>query len=137
MEPWHFWLLASLSLMILELLGTGFFAFALGLAALIGMLAALLNAPAPLQWIAFAISAAALAPLLRKIMRHWAPSRRHSALAGESKPLGGIILLDNNGQLKVKVEGDTYFVRSVSGRELPPGTPVTVTSFDGITALVD
>lgn len=137
MEPWHFWLLAALFLMILELLGTGFVAFALGLAALISMLSALLNAPPALQWIVFAISAAALAPLLRKIMRRWAPSRRRSALAGENKPLQGVVLLDNNGQLKVKVESDTYFVRSVSGRELPPGTPVTVTGFDGITALVD
>lgn len=137
MEPWHFWLLAALFLMILELLGTGFIAFALGLAALIGMLAALSHAPAALQWLIFAISAAALAPLLRRVMRQWAPSRRRSALAGENKPLQGLVVLDNNGQLKVKVESDSYFVRSVSGRELPPGTPVTISGFDGITALVD
>lgn len=137
MEHWHFWLLAALFLMILELLGTSFVAFALGIAALFGMLAALLNFPAAAQWITFAIAAAALAPWLRKQFSHWAPSKRRSALAGESHPLEGMLLLDANGQLKVKVENDTYFVRSKSDRELTPGTRVTVNDFDGITALVD
>ncbi|MFN3881987.1 MAG: NfeD family protein [Nitrincola lacisaponensis] len=137
MEPWHFWLLAALFLMILELLGTGFFAFALGLAALIGMFAALFNVPPSVQWLVFALAAAVLAPWLRKTLRHWAPSRRRSALAGENRTLEGLLLLDQNGQLKVKIENDTYFVRSNSGRELTPGNRVTVTGFDGITALVD
>ncbi|TVQ67867.1 MAG: NfeD family protein [Oceanospirillales bacterium] len=137
MEAWHLWLLAGLFLMILELLGTGFVAFALGLAALAGMIAALLHLPAAAQWISFAIAAAVLAPWLRKKFHNWAPSRRRSGLAGEKRAMEGLLLLDNNGQLKVKVESDTYFVRSLSDRNLTPGTRVTVVDFDGITALVD
>lgn len=137
MEAWHLWLLAGLFLMILELLGTGFVAFALGIAALAGMLAAILHLPAAAQWISFAIAAAVLAPWLRSRFRHWAPSRRRSALAGEKHSMEGLLMLDNNGQLKVKVESDTFFVRSISDRTLTPGTRVTVIDFDGITALVD
>ncbi|WP_151671092.1 NfeD family protein [Nitrincola schmidtii] len=137
MEAWHLWLLAGLFLMILELLGTGFVAFALGLAALAGMIAALLHLPAAAQWISFAIAAAVLAPWLRKKFQRWAPSRRRSGLAGEKRTMEGLLLLDNSGQLKVKVESDTYFVRSLSDRNLTPGTRVTVVDFDGITALVD
>ena len=137
MEAWHLWLLASLFLMIIELLGTGFVAFALGLAALAGMTAAILHLPLAAQWITFAIAAALLAPWLRKKFRHWAPSRRRSSLAGENRALAGELVRDNNGQLKVKIESDLYFVRSRSEQPLSPGTQVKVIEFDGITAIID
>ncbi len=137
MEAWHLWLLTALFLMILELLGTGFVALAIGLAALVGMLAALLHLPIAAQWIVFAIAAAILAPWLRKKFSQWAPSQRKSALAGENRTLEGFLLLDSQGQLKVKVESDTFFVRSLSNRTLEPGTKVLIKDFDGITAIVD
>ncbi|WP_346350508.1 hypothetical protein N2M06_08250 [Oceanimonas sp. AH20CE76] len=43
MLAWHLWLIAALILFLAELLGTGFFAVAMGLAALVAMAAALLN----------------------------------------------------------------------------------------------
>lgn len=137
MEAWHLWLLGALFLFIAELLGTGFVALALGFAALVGMLAALLSLPLAAQWISFAIAAAILAPWLRKKGRQWAPSQRRSSLAGEPHRLEGWLVLDSHGQLKVKVESDTYLVRSLSDRELTPGNKVVIHRFDGITALVD
>lgn len=137
MEAWHLWLIAALLLMIAELLGTSFVAFALGLAALCATLLALADLPASVQWLGFAVSAALLAPLLRHLFHRYAPSHRRSALAGEEQALEGMLILDAQGQLKVKVESDTFLVRSLSQRQLTPGTAVVVRRFDGITALVD
>ncbi|MCT7656190.1 hypothetical protein MBH78_19320 [Oceanimonas sp. NS1] len=66
MLAWHLWLIAALILLLAELLGTGFFAFAMGLAALAAMVAALLEVGATGQWFAFALATAVLAPLLKK-----------------------------------------------------------------------
>ena len=72
MLAWHLWLIAALVLLLAELLGTGFFAFAMGLAALVAMAAALLGAGATGQWFAFAVATAVLAPLLAWISAHLA-----------------------------------------------------------------
>ncbi|PSJ47815.1 hypothetical protein C7H85_03080 [Zobellella endophytica] len=137
MLAWHLWLIAALLLLLLELLGTGFFAFAMGLAALAAMTAALLDAGATLQWFVFAIAAVVLAPLLKRLFRRYAPSRRSSALAGEGRRQQGELVQLPSGEIRLRFEGDLFLVRSESGAALNPGERVTVRCFDGITAVID
>jgi len=137
MDAWHFWLIAAIILMIVELLGTGFYAMAIGIAALFGMLAALIGLPVSAQWFAFAGAAAVLAPLLKFLFSKISPSQRRSALAGEEHMLSGKIYLNSQGNLRVNVEGDSYPVKSLSARELQPGEKISIIRFDGITALTD
>jgi inner membrane protein len=134
---WHLWLIAALLLFLGELLGTGFFAFAMGLAALVAMVAALLDAAAIWQWFTFAIAAAVLAPLLKRLFRLLAPSRRTSFLAGESRKQQGELVLLPSGEFRLKLEGDLFLVRSESGAPLTAGQWVRVRRFDGITAIID
>lgn len=137
MDAWHFWLIAAVILMIVELLGTGFYALAIGIAALFGMLAALIGLPVPAQWFAFAGAGAVLAPLLKFLFSRLSPSQRRSSLAGEEHSLPGLLFLNPQGQLRVSVEGDSYPVRSLSSRTLQPGEEIRILRFDGITALTD
>ncbi|GAA3529601.1 NfeD family protein [Zobellella aerophila] len=134
---WHLWLIAALILLLLELLGTGFFAFALGLAALVAMISALLDLGAAGQWFTFAIAAALIAPALKVLFRRWAPSRRSSGLAGERGEREGVLVQLGNGEFRLKLEGDLFPVRSESNRPLLAGARVKVRRFDGITALID
>ncbi|OIN04347.1 NfeD family protein [Oceanisphaera psychrotolerans] len=137
MLAWHYWLIAALLLLLLELLGTGFFAFALGLAALAAMVAAWLDMSLTWQWFVFALAAAVLAPLLKRLFRRFAPSRRTSFLAGESRQQQGDIVQLASGEFRLKLEGDLFLVRSASGATLTPGTRVDIRRFDGITAIID
>ncbi|WP_232818182.1 NfeD family protein [Zobellella maritima] len=134
---WHLWLIAALILLLLELLGTGFFAFALGLAALVAMISALMGLEAAGQWFTFAIAAALIAPALKVLFRRLAPSRRSSALAGERGEREGELVQLENGEFRLKLEGDLFPVRSESNRPLLAGARVKVRRFDGITALID
>ncbi|MCC4264725.1 NfeD family protein [Oceanimonas baumannii] len=136
MLAWHFWLIAALVLLLAELLGTGFFAFAMGLAALVAMTAALFGVGATGQWFAFALAAGVLAPLLKKVFRQLAPSRRQSGLAGESRHQTGKLVRHHTGELRLKLEGDLFMVRAQSDLELKEGEEVEIVRFDGITAIV-
>lgn len=136
MLAWHLWLIAALVLLLAELLGTGFFAFAMGLAALVAMTAALFGAGATGQWFAFALAAGVLAPLLKKIFRQLAPSRRQSGLAGESRHQTGKLVRHHTGELRLNLEGDLFMVRAQSDLELKEGEEVEIVRFDGITAIV-
>ncbi|MBO1518804.1 NfeD family protein [Oceanisphaera pacifica] len=135
MLAWHGWLIAALVLLLLELTGTGFIAFALGLAALITMAAAWLNIGLSAQWFIFAISALILAPVLKYLFRRYAPSKRTSFLAGEAQQYGEIVQLDS-GDYRLKLEADLFMVRSQSGAKLTVGSQVKILRFDGITAII-
>lgn len=135
MLAWHGWLIVALVLLLLELTGTGFIAFALGLAALITMAAAWLNVGLSAQWFIFAISALILAPVLKYLFRRYAPSKRTSFLAGEGQQSGEIVQLDS-GDYRLKLEADLFMVRSQSGATLTVGSQVKILRFDGITAII-
>ena len=137
MLAWHGWLIAALLLFLLELTGTGFVAFALGLAALITMAAAWLGVGLATQWFTFAIAALVLAPALKYLFRRYAPSQRTSFLAGEGSQQQGEIVQLPSGDYRLKLEGDLFMVRSASGAELTAGVQVKVCRFDGITAIID
>lgn len=134
---WHLWLIAALILLLLELLGTGFFALALGLAAFVAMASALLGLGAAGQWFTFAIAAALIAPSLKALFHRLAPSQRSSALAGEQGEREGVLVQLADGEFKLKLEGDLFPVRSESSQPMVAGARVKVRRFDGITALID
>ena len=137
MLAWHWWLIAALLLLLVELLGTGFFAFAFGLAALAAMVVAWLDAGVTWQWFTFALAAMLLAPLLKWLFRRFAPTQRTSSLAGESRQQQGEIVQLASGDFRLKLEGDLFMVRSASGATLTVGDRVEIRRFDGITAIID
>ena len=137
MLAWHWWLIAALVLLLVELLGTGFFAFAFGLAALAAMVVAWLDAGVTWQWFTFALAAMLLAPLLKWLFRRFAPTRRTSSLAGENRQQQGEIVQLASGDFRLKLEGDLFMVRSASGATLTVGARVEIRRFDGITAIID
>lgn len=136
MLPWHGWLIAALILLLLELIGTGFFAFTLGIAALITALSAAFGLGLAGQWWLFALSALILAPLLKRLFRRYAPSRRTNYLAGEGQQEGLIVQLPS-GELRIEIEGDLFLVRHAQHLPLQIGKRVIVSRFDGITAIIE
>lgn len=137
MDAWHFWVIAGLLLALAELLGLGFFALALGLACLVGAVAAFLGASLAVQWLATGVAAAVIAPTLTRVLKKTSRSNRFASLAGEGRAQAGQVVIDAQGQPRVRVEGDLYPVRSLAGRVLTEGESVTIQRFDGITAVID
>ncbi|WP_319784144.1 NfeD family protein [Oceanisphaera sp. IT1-181] len=137
MLAWHAWLIAALLLLLLELLSLGFFALALGLAALVAMSAALLGQGVTVQLFVFALAAGLLAPGLKWLFRRYAPSRRTSFLAGEGQRQEGEITQLETGEYRLRFEGDLFMVRSASNAPLIVGARVKICRFDGITAIID
>lgn len=137
MDAWHFWIIAGLLLALAELLGLGFFALALGLACLVGAVAAFFEASLAIQWLATGIAAAVIAPTLTRALKKTSRSNRFAGLAGEDRAQAGLVVIDAQGQPRVRVEGDLYPVRSLTGRVLTEGESVTIQRFDGITALIE
>lgn len=137
MLAWHLWLIAALLLLLLELFSLGFFALALGVAALVAMTSALLGLSTTGQWLIFALAALLLAPALKRVFRRYAPSRRTSFLAGEGQAQIGEITQLASGEFRLKYEGDVFMVRSASRAPLVVGAQVKISRFDGITAIID
>ena len=136
MLPWQGWLIAAFLLLLLELFGTGFFAFTLAIAALITTASAAGGVSTTGQWWIFSLSALVLAPLLKWLFRRYAPSRRASFLAGEGQQEGVIVQLPC-GELRIQIEGDLFLVRHAQQQPLKVGERVIVRRFDGITAIID
>lgn len=136
-QPWHFWLLSVILLLIIELLTTSMVALTFAVAAFLTLLASFADIPLWIQPIVFATSAAISAPFLKKRFSERLISPRESSLAGESFPAKGHLVIDANGQLKVNIDNDLYFIRSDHLQKLQQGDVVTVIEINGLTALVE
>ncbi len=136
---WLWWLVAALLLGIVEILSLDFFFLMLAIGALSAAAAAGLNAPLPVQVGVFCV----VSVLLLFSVRPWA--RRHldkstpnihtnaQGLVGEQ----GVVLRDLVAEEgRIRLEGEVWSSRSVTGETITKGTTVTVVEIDGATAIV-
>jgi membrane protein implicated in regulation of membrane protease activity len=134
---WHVWVLLAIALAIAELLGTHFVLFALALSCLAGAAVAAwtpwgLNA----QVGATLVAAMVLTPVMVQQFR-----RQHARAPGpldEGWESGREAVLEEYaGRLGVRLRGDFFPARSVSGQLPEAGARVLVTRIEGITAWVE
>lgn len=138
-DAWLLWLIAAVGLGILEAL-TPFLVFGmLGLAALVGMLLALLGVPVGLQIIGFAVAAIATLGIVRPVARRYSKHKPHQRM-GIAKVVGqdAVVLERVDAQSgRVRVAGEIWSARAFDPTlVLEAGSTVQVIEIDGATALV-
>ncbi|SEC27206.1 Membrane protein implicated in regulation of membrane protease activity [Paramicrobacterium humi] len=140
---WIIWLVLILAFITIEMLSLEFTFLMIAIGSLIGMLSGFVGAP---WWLQLLIAAAASVlllllvrpPLLRALHKGEDPTKSNiAALIG----MGGRVVSTVDavgGQVKL-ANGETWTARIAEGSLVPsvaPGTPVTVLSIHGATALV-
>lgn len=139
MDTWVWWLIAAGVLGILEAV-TPFLVFGmLAVAALVGMLLALIGVPIGFQILGFAAAALATLVIVRPLARKYGklgPGQR----MGTSKVVGqDAVVLERVDKLggRVKVAGEVWSARAYDPTlVLEAGSTVQVIEIDGATALV-
>ncbi|WP_366179762.1 NfeD family protein [Actinomyces timonensis] len=140
---WIWWLGAALILAIVETLSADLTFLMLAGGALGGMIASLLGAPLWLQVIVAAGVASllllAVRPALKRRISSSAPKMRTNADAIVGSAGRALTAVDSLGG-RVILGGAEWSARLAegqgSGARLDPGTPITVLSIDGATAIV-
>ena len=139
LDPWLWWLLAALALLIIDLLvigGSGGFLLALAVMALSGLIAALVGASLVAQLATAAVAGIVALPLLLWLfgaMASGAPESGYDDPRLRSTP---VVVTEKGGQLGVYFLGDFFPARRTDNASLAPGEEVLIDHFQGITAMV-
>jgi membrane protein implicated in regulation of membrane protease activity len=140
MEPWVFWVVAAVVLVIAEATTTAFVAIYFGVAALVTAVVAIAGLPVALQLVVFGVVSVGSMVLTRPALRR-ATGRKASIRTGVDAMQGRIgVVVRPIAELEpgqVKVGGETWTARSFyDGESIPEGTRIEVVRVEGVTALV-
>ena len=141
MEIWVMWLIATAVLVIIELMTGMVASFCLAIGCLASMIVSLFSTSVNMQLLALAIgtilSFIFLAPVIRKWQQQKGeknPKTQNSnmdALIGRTVVVTQTIPAD--GELgRIRIDGDNWQARSISGAEIEEGRRVRVVSYDSI-----
>ena len=141
MEIWVMWLIATAVLVIIELITGMVASFCLAIGCLASMIVSLFSTSVNMQLLALAIgtilSFIFLAPVIRKWQQQKGeknPKTQNSnmhALIGRTVVVTQTIPAD--GELgRIRIDGDNWQARSISGAEIEEGRKVRVVSYDSI-----
>ena len=139
LEPWVWWLLVALALLIVDLLvigGSGGFLLALAVMAVAGFIAALLGASLVVQMATAAVAGIVVMPVLLWLFRAMA---KGSLETGHDDPRINstpVVVTEKGGQLGVYFLGDFFPARHANNASLTEGDEVLIDHFQGITAVV-
>lgn len=135
---WWLWILFGVALLVVEMLTPGgLFALFFGVGALATAIAAALEAPAVVQWLAFpAISLVLLATLRRNLQERLRarPGAPVDSIVGEEVVLLGEIPAGGEGQAELR--GVPWRARVASGIALRAGQRCRVERLEGLTLWV-
>ena len=139
LDAWVWWLIAAGVLGILEAVSPFLVFGMLAIAALAGMVLALLGVPVGFQILGFAVAALATLGLVRPLARRYAKQRPGDRM-GTSKVVGqDAVVLERVDRMggRVKVAGEVWSARAYDPTlVLEAGSTVQVIEIEGATALV-
>lgn len=141
MEPWHWWLMAAIILMIAEMLTSDFFLATFGLACLAGSLVASFGAGLLWQLLSFAAASAVCLAVVRPAVKRWLYR------SGEKLKTNIEGMIGRKGTLtdpaagedspgRVKIGGEEWRAISETGSPLAAGVVVEIVGLDGATVTV-
>ena len=141
MDPWHWWLIAAITLIALEIFTSDFLFAAIGIACLGAAVAAGFETGLPIQLGAFAGTAILALSFVRPtVLRHLHKSGEDfpSNIDGVAGQTGTITTAagDTEQPGRVKIGGEEWRAVSHEGHLLGEGTIVEVVSVDSATLLV-
>ncbi len=139
MPNWAIWILVALAFGAVELATVSFFSLLFSLGALVATAASFLTASWPLQAVIFLVASGIfvwwLLPILQKSFGKESVKTNVARVVGQTGSV--IVAIDNTqGVGQVKVEGEVWTARSLTGEPIPIDTRVEVVRIDGVRAVV-
>lgn len=142
MELWYVWLIVAVVLVIAEIFTSMVIALCIAVGAVGGMVAALCGSSLETQLLVMACTMLVAFASIPRMLRRFkldastageVPSNM-DALVGRSAT---VYFSDHDaGRPRVKIDGDSWLVRSRSGESLQEGMPVKVIGYDSIVLIV-
>ena len=138
-NAWLFWLTAMIVLAAIEMLTLDFVFLMMSAAALLAFALSWLTGNFVVQVVAFALASVLLIFLVRPLalrrLNRSSPDTASNAARLIGLPCQVLDPVTAHSGL-VRLEGDTWSARSVTGEQLPPGTDGYVHGIEGATVLV-
>lgn len=141
MEIWVMWLIATAVLVIIELMTGMVASFCLAIGCLASMIVSLFSISVNMQLLALAIgtilSFIFLAPVIRKWQQQKGEKNPKAQNSNMDALIGRIVVVTQtipaDGELgRIRIDGDNWQARSISGAEIEEGRRVKVVSYDSI-----
>lgn len=141
MEPWHWWLIASIVLVIFEIFFSDFLLATLGAACVAAAVAAGFGAEFIGQFGTFIVASILALALLRPAMKRWMYQTSDPLKTGSHALLGqrGTVTETVGGPEavgRVKIGGEEWRALSEDGAVIEPGCIVEILSLDSATLTV-
>ena len=143
LEIWHIWMLAAVTLLVLEIFTSSFVLACLGVGCAAAGIGALANGTGyALQLVLFAVAGGISFAYLRPLMLKYV-YRKSNKIKTNTDVLAGktgrvVEAIDPAaGKGRVAVGGDDWRARTANGQPLPVNTSVVVLALEGITAIVE
>lgn len=139
MQHWLSWVIVAIICAVAEIFTEGFFIIWFSGGALAAALGAGLGLALEWQFGVFVVVSAALVLSTKRLVERL--HKKDVGIATNVQALIGkdafvIMEIPERGSGQVKVGGDIWTARSVSGRRIPQGVTVTVTGIDGVHLVV-
>lgn len=141
MEIWVMWLIATAVLVIIELMTGMVASFCLAIGCLASMIVSLFSISVNMQLLALAIgtilSFIFLAPVIRKWQQQKGEKNPKAQNSNMDALIGRMVVVTQtipaDGELgRIRIDGDNWQARSISGAEIEEGRRVKVVSYDSI-----
>ncbi len=141
MDIWIIWLIATASLIVIELITGMVASFCLAIGCLASMIVSLMTPELEMQLFALAIGTLLSFIFLAPVIRKWQAKKVDKSPAAQNSNMDALIgrtvlvtqTIPANGELgRIKIDGDSWQARSVRACEIPQGSRVKVVSYDSI-----
>lgn len=139
MPDWVIWILIALAFGAVELATVSFFSSLFALGALVAALSTVFVAQWTWQAVVFIVASVCFVLLLRPVMLNAIGKGQHMTNVNRLIGLPGsvIVAVDNTqGVGQIKVEGEVWTARSLTGEPIPVDTRVEIVRIEGVRAVV-
>lgn len=141
MQPYHYWLIAAIILVLVEVFTSGFGVVCFAIGAALGALLAYLEVSLAWQLTGFVVLSLLAFIFLRPLVLRYLTRKTHET------PMNADALIGKRGQVveevnpqkhtgSIKIDGDVWSARSAHGQILPAGSEVQVFERESIVLLV-
>ena len=141
MEIWVMWLIATAVLVIIELITGMVASFCLAIGCLASMIVSLFSTSVNMQLLALAIGTILSFIFLAPVIRKWQQQKGEKNPKTQNSSMDALIgrtvvvtqTIPADGELgRIRIDGDNWQARSISGAEIEEGRKVRVVSYDSI-----
>lgn len=138
-ETWQVWVIIGVLFIIAEVLGTEFILLALGFACVVtGLATNAFDLGINMQLLTAGISSAVFVPLFMRFYRRAFKAKGTRSLVSEGVGRDrDLEVIDYNGRLGIRIQGDFYPVASIDDSPVQAGDWVRLVEMRGVTAYVE